>query len=211
MVEDSNKISEKKSGGGVDSGDGNDNGHQSGKDSEIIDVGISTPADKGLEILENPLEELNKEINNGSGKMKVKCIKCNILEELKDEDVKLLAYAVKKYNPEPDPVDYLSVWSIIRGNCTDKEKHIFIFDELFDKDVADTIKEFNDAIISNNERKAAFEKVCHQIDETTKILKDLEKKKTYALAEMSAGGMLIDNIKLKFVKLTGMEDMTIWS
>lgn len=186
----------------TDNGNGN---------TEIIDVGVSVSANKDLDISEKPLEELNKDISNGSRKMKVKCAKCGCIEELKDDDVKLLAYVVKRYNQKPSPIDYLSVWSIIRGTCTDNEKHLFIFDESFDKDVANTIKEYNDVTISNNERKVAFEKVCNQIDETNKILKDLEKKKTYALAEMNAGGILIENIRLKFLELTGTEDMTIWS
>lgn len=143
--------------------------------------------------------------------MKVKCIKCQIVEELKEEDIKLLAYIVHKYNNKPNPVDYISILSIIKGFCSDSDKHAFIFDEAFDKEVADTIKEYNDAMTINVERKAALEKIEKQIIETAKVIEELEKKKEYAIAEMNAGGMLVDNIKLKFLKLTGSEDMKMWS
>lgn len=135
--------------------------------------------------------------------MKVRCAKCKLEDDISEDDVKLLAHVVKKYNPKPSPIDYLGVLSIIKGNCEDGYKHTFIFNESFDQEVAEVIKEYNDAIVQNVERKVALEKI-----ENT--LKDLEKKKEYAVAEMNAGGILIENMKLRFLKLTGTEDMEIW-
>jgi hypothetical protein len=142
--------------------------------------------------------------------MKVKCTKCRLEEDVNEDDVKLLAHVVKKYNPKPRPGDYMAVLSIIKGNCSDGEKHIFTFNGSFGQDVAATIKEHEDAIKQNVERKIALDKVCVQIEETANALKEVEKKKEYILAEMTAGGILIDNIKLKFFNLTGTEDMEIW-
>lgn len=142
--------------------------------------------------------------------MKVRCTRCKLDDDISEDDVKLLAHVVKKYNTKPRPVDYMSVLSVIKGNCTDGEKHIFMFNESFDQDVANTIREYEDALAKNVDRKVSLDKVCIQIEETTDVLKELEKNKEYLLAEMAAGGMLIDNIKLKFLKLTGMEDMSIW-
>lgn len=142
--------------------------------------------------------------------MKVKCEKCQLEDDVNEEDVKLLAHVVKKYNPKPRPGDYMAVLSIIKGNCSDGEKHVFVFNGSFDQDVESTIKEYEDAIRQNVERKVALDKVCTQIEDASNILKEFEKKKKYLLAEMSAGGILIDNIKLKFLKLTGTEDMEIW-
>lgn len=142
--------------------------------------------------------------------MKVKCTKCQLEDDVNEEDVKLLAHVVKKYNPKPRPGDYIAVLSIIKGNCTDGDKHIFIFNGPFCQDVADTIKEHEDAIKQNVERKVALNKICTQIEETINVLKGFEKKKEYILTEMTAGGMLADDIKLKFLKLTGTEDMEIW-
>jgi len=142
--------------------------------------------------------------------MKVKCEKCQLEDDVHEEDVKLLAHVVKKYNPKPRPGDYMAILSIIKGNCTDGEKHLFMFNGSFDRDVAVTIKEYNDAIKQNVERKVVLDKVCVQIEETSDTLKELEKNKEYILAEMAAGGMLIENVKLKFLKLTGTEDMEIW-
>ncbi len=142
--------------------------------------------------------------------MKVKCERCNLEDDVNEDDVKLLAHVVKKYNPKPRPEDYMSVLSIIKGKCTDGEKHLFIFNGSFYQDVADTIKEYEDAIRQNVERKVTLDKACIHIEETSNILKEFEKKKEYILAEMAAGGILIENVKLKFFKLTGTEDMEIW-
>lgn len=142
--------------------------------------------------------------------MKVKCAKCQLEDDVNEEDVKLLAHVIKKYNPKPRPGDYMAVLSIIKGNCSDGEKHLFIFNGSFDQDIATTIKEYEDAIKQNVERKVALDKVRTQIEEASNTLKEFEKDKEYLLAEMSAGGILIDNIKLKFLKLTGTEDMEIW-
>ena len=142
--------------------------------------------------------------------MKVKCTKCQLEDDVNEDDVKLLAHVVKKYNPKPRPGDYMAILSIIKGNCSDGEKHLFIFNGSFDQDVATTIKEYNDAIKQNVEIKIALDKVCIHIEEASNVLKELEKKKEYMLAEMAAGGLLIDNVKLKFFKLTGTEDMEIW-
>lgn len=142
--------------------------------------------------------------------MKVKCAKCNLEDDVNEDDVKLLAHVVKKYDPKPRPGDYMAVLSIIKGNCTDGEKHVFIFNGSFDQDVATAIKEYEDAIKQNVEKKVVLNKICLQIEETSNVLKELEKKKEYMLAEMAAGGILIENVKLKFFKLTGMEDMEIW-
>lgn len=142
--------------------------------------------------------------------MKVKCEKCQLEDDVNEEDVKLLAHVIKKYNPKPMPGDYMAVLSIIKGNCSDGEKHLFVPNGSFCKDVVVTIKEYEDAIRQNVEKKIALDKVCTQIEETSNTLKEFEKNKEYILAEMAAGGILIDNIKLKFLKLTGTEDMEIW-
>lgn len=142
--------------------------------------------------------------------MKVKCEKCQLEDDVNEEDVKLLAHVVKKYNPKPRPGDYMAILSIIKGNCSDGEKHAFILNGTFCQDVVDTIKEYNEAIKQNVERKITLDKVCLHIEETSNVLKELEKKKEYILAEMTAEGILIDNVKLKFLKLTGTEDMEIW-
>ena len=142
--------------------------------------------------------------------MKVKCTKCELEDDVNEDDVKLLAHVVKKYNHKPRPEDYSAILSIIKGNCTDGGKHLFIFNGSFCEDVANTIKEYEDAIAKNVETKIALDKVCFHIEEVDNSLKELEKKREYMMAEMAAGGILVDNIKLKFLKLTGTEDMEIW-
>lgn len=151
--------------------------------------------------------------------MKIKCVVCKKEDELMEEDTKLLAHVIKKYNDKPRPTDYTEVLSIIKGNnCVENKRCIWIFHEDFDNAVAGTLKDHKDAIAANVARKETLEKVYVSITETTNqikslesALKDLEKKKEYILSEMNTGGMLIENIKLEFMKLTGTDDTTIWS
>lgn len=157
-------------------------------------------------------------IENGKNRMKIKCVKCKLEDTLTEEDIKLLAHVVKRYNQKPSPNDYTAVMSIIKGNCTDGKKHLFVFDETFDKTVADMLKEYKDAIVANVVRKETLEKVCLQIAETINQIKslqsslgELEKKKEYTTAEMRAGGILVNNIKLKFMNTTGTDDTDMWS
>lgn len=153
----------------------------------------------------------------GGDILKVKCVKCQVVDELKEDDIKLLAHIVKRYNPNPRPIDYTGVLSVIKGICTDGEKHIFVFDEDFDKDISGIIQEYNHALNANVIRKEDLEKVSLSIFDITDQIKslesnlqELEKKKEYIIAEMRSGGILIDSIKLKFLKLTGTDDMSMW-
>lgn len=169
--------------------------------------------DEGIEANDKTIKT-----ENTNHKMKIKCVKCKLTDSLTEEDIKLLSHVVKRYNQKPSPTDYTAVLSIIKGNCTDNNKHLFIFDESFDKDIADTIKEYRDAIVANTTRKGNLEKIISQINETTNQIKalqstlgELDKKKEYTVSEISTGGILIDNIKLKFEKLTGTTDIDMWS
>ena len=181
-------------------------------DENIVQVGLLIDKDQDIFSNDLTLEERKKtsENSHNGGKMRVKCVKCGIIDDLKEDDIKLLAHVVKRYNQKANPVDYVAVLSVIKGFCTDNDKHLFIFDESFEESVANTIKEYQDAMAKNIEIKIALSKVCSQIEETNNALKELDKKKEYMLAEMAAGGILIDNVKLKFLKLTGNEDMEIW-
>lgn len=150
--------------------------------------------------------------------MKIKCAKCKIEEPLNEEDVKLLGHIVKRYNSKPSPTDYTAVLSIIKGQCTDGNKHLFIFHEDFDNDVANLIQEYNNAITANITRKENLEKIQIQTIETAEQIKnlqsaleELDKKKEYTISEMSTGGILIENLKLKFEKMTGSDSVEMWS
>ncbi len=181
-------------------------------ESQVDQISVGTLVNKDQETHLIHLEErkmISEDHHNG-GKMRVKCVKCGIIDDLKEDDIKLLAHIVKRYNQKANPVDYVAVLSIIKGFCTDGDKHLFVFDESFEKNVAETIREFNEATKQNVERRISLDKVCIQIEETSNVLKELEKNKEYILAEMAAGGILVDNVKLKFLKLTGTEDMDIW-
>lgn len=150
--------------------------------------------------------------------MKIKCVKCQTEETLNEEDVKLLGHIVKRYNSKPNPNDYTAVLSVIKGECTDGKKHLFVYHESFDDEVSNLIQEYNGAIASNVARKQDLEKIVNQIFEINNqikvlesTLKDCEKKKEFILAELSAGGILIDNIRLQFEKMTGSDNISLWS
>lgn len=165
----------------------------------------------------------NENVGNGENgkdiKMRVKCVKCKKVEGLTVEEVRFLAQVAGKYKPKPKPLDYTAILSIIKENCTEEgDKHLFMFDESFDKDVADTVKEYNDAINANVVRKESLEKTenliigtSDQIKSLERTLKELEEKKEQFIIEMKSGGILIDDIKSKFEKLTGTTDVETWS
>lgn len=151
--------------------------------------------------------------------MKVKCVKCKMEDELNEEDVKLVAHVVRKFNANPSPNDYTAVLSIIKGsNCVDNKKHIFIFEETFDRAVSDLIKNKKSAEIAKLSRKDALSKIESDISETNdKIrqlrshLEDLQKEKNDTIVDIEKTDLLIEDAMNNFEKLTGATDIDIWS
>lgn len=157
--------------------------------------------------------------------MRIKCIKCETIEELDEEDTKLLGHVVRRYNPEPKPNDYIMVLNVIKGNCTDGNKHIYVFDSTFDKAIANLIKEYNDLCATNTTRDKTISGIdssmntikTHIEDFKSKItalesqLKDCIRKKEGTITEIKGAEVLINETKLSFEKLTGSQDMKIWS
>jgi len=157
--------------------------------------------------------------------MIIKCIKCETEEELGEEDTKLLGHIVKRYNPDPKPNDYLLVLNVIKGNCTDNNKHIYIFHETFDKTITNLIKEHNDLCATNATRdktvldidksmstiKANIEDHKSKISTLESQLKDCIRKKEGTTTEIRGTEVLVNEAKLRFEKLTGVLDMKMWS
>lgn len=141
-----------------------------------------------------------------------------MVEKLDDEDVRLLSHIVHRYHDKVSPIDFLGVLCVIKGFCSNDKKHTFIFEESFEKEVSDTIGEYEQALAKNAERRDTIVKLAKLIHDTANqikslesSLKDLEKKKEFTNAEIGTGEMLVENVKLKFAKLTGSEDMNMWS
>lgn len=157
--------------------------------------------------------------------MNIKCIKCETEEILTEEDTKLLGHIVRRYNPKPKPNDYIMVLNIIKGDCTDGKKHIYIFDESFDRIIAGLIKEHTELHVTNDARhkavleldnlmstiKANIEDLKSKINASETQLKECIRKKEGIIAETKGTEMLIGDVELKFEKLTGNPDMKIWS
>lgn len=157
--------------------------------------------------------------------MRIKCIKCEKEEELEEDDIKLLGHIVRRYNPNPKPNDYLMVLNVIKGDCTDNKKHIYIFHEIFDKTIATLIKEHSDLCTTNAARdktildidgsmntiKANIEDFKSKIAALESQLKDCIRKKEGITTEIKGTDVLINETKLRFEKLTGTPDMKMWS
>lgn len=157
--------------------------------------------------------------------MRIKCIKCEVEEELEEEDTKLLGHIVKRYNPNPKPNDYLLVLNVIKGDCTDNNKHIYIFHEAFDKTIASLIKEHNDLCVTNAARdktildidssmstiKTNIEDLKYKIASLESQLKECIRKKEGTTTEIKGMEVLINETRLRFEKLTGTQDMKMWS
>lgn len=156
--------------------------------------------------------------------MQVKCIKCETEEVLEEEDTKLLSHIVRRYNHEPKPNDYIMVLNVIKGNCTDGNKHIYIFDSTFDKTIANLIKEHSDLCATNATREKTISDIDSSMntiktnieDFKSKIitlesqLKDCIRRKEGVTIEIRGTEVLINETNLRFEKLTGAQDMSMW-
>lgn len=143
--------------------------------------------------------------------MRIKCVKCNIVEELKKEEIDNLVCIAKTYTHEISPTDYIAILSIIKGRCTDGKKHLFVYDDIFTNDVADLIAEHNKL----HEKIEVMEKesleVIQKIESLESEICDLNKKKDGIVKGIEEVNIAINNVMDIFENKTGIREMKIWS
>jgi predicted RNase H-like nuclease (RuvC/YqgF family) len=157
--------------------------------------------------------------------MIVKCTKCNVVEDITGENLELLAKMISLYNPKPKSSDYVAVLSIIKGDCIDREKHVFSFDESFMQDIDGIIHQHEEAVnrlsTCNGDLLKTDENINKNISEIKELearAKEIESKieklqgdKDNITKEIDNIDISILDIKTKLQNLTGIKDIKIWS
>jgi hypothetical protein len=143
--------------------------------------------------------------------MRIKCVKCNIVEELRKEEIENLVNITKTYTEEISPTDYTDILSIIKGKCTDGKKHLYVYDDMFTKNVADLIVEHNKLHENIVTKEKESSDTLQKIESLKNELMNLDKKKDDTIKEIEDINTTINNLMATFEKETGTRDMKIWS
>lgn len=144
--------------------------------------------------------------------MKVKCIKCETVEDLSKEDIEFLISILRKYNSgDIVPSDYISLLSVVKGRCTDDKKHIFIYDEEFTKNVADLIDLYNNLCADNAAREKELSEILQKIENYKKEIGELSKSRYDKIAEVDDINAKINKVLKTFEETTGTNDVKMWS
>lgn len=156
--------------------------------------------------------------------MIVKCTKCDVVEDITGENLELLAKMISLYNPKPRSSDYVAILSIIKGDCIDRERHIFSFDEFFMQDIDDMIYQHGEAIerlkIYNGDLLKTEENINKNLSDIKELearakeiegkIEKLQEDKDNIRKEIDNIGISISDIKAKLHNLTGIDDINIW-
>lgn len=157
--------------------------------------------------------------------MRVKCTKCNMAEDITGENLELLAKMISLYNTKPKSSDYVAILSIIKGDCIDREKHVFSFDESFMQDIDSIIHQHEEVMNKLNICNGDLLKTDDNINKHISEIKELEAKakeieskieklqgdKDNITKEIDNIDISMSDIKTKLQNLTGIKDIKIWS
>lgn len=143
--------------------------------------------------------------------MIVKCIKCKTVEELSQDEIEYLVNIAKKYTEEVSPNDYTGILSIIKGKCTDGKKHIYVYDETFSKHVADLIDEHSKLCENNITKEKELSDTLQKIEDLKNEIKNLSEKRDDTVKEIEDINRITNIVTITFEKVTGTQDMKMWS
>lgn len=143
--------------------------------------------------------------------MIVKCVKCKSVEELTQDEIEYLVNIAKKYTEEVSPNDYTSILSIIKGKCTDGKKHLYVYDETFSKHVADLIEEHKKLCENNATKEKELSDTLQRIEDLKNEIKNLGEKRDDTVKEIEKINRFTDVVTETFGKVTGTQDMKMWS
>jgi len=143
--------------------------------------------------------------------MIVKCIKCKTVEELTQDEIGYLVNIANKYTDEVSPNDYTGILSIIKGKCTDGKKHLYVYDETFSKHVADLIGEHKKLCENNASKEKELSDTLQKIEDLKNEIKNLGEKRDDTVKEIENISRFTNIVKETFGKVTGSQDMKMWS
>ena len=143
--------------------------------------------------------------------MEIKCAKCKVVEKLRQDEIEYLVNTAKMYTDEISPNDYTAILSIIKGKCTDGKKHVYIYDEIFSKNVANLLTEHNKLSANHAEKEKELSDTLKKIDDFKNEIERLGAKRDSAIKEIDVLNKTIDGVIETFEKDTGTRNMKMWS
>lgn len=156
--------------------------------------------------------------------MRVKCTKCKMVEDITGENLELLAKMISVYNSRPKASDYIAVLSIIKGDCIDREKHIFSFDESFLQDIDSLRQQYEEITNKRNICDGDLLKTDENINRYIADIKELEAKakeidgnieklqkdKEGIIKDIDDIDISVSDMMSKLQNLTGIKDIKMW-
>lgn len=142
--------------------------------------------------------------------MRVKCVKCNIEKEISKEDIDKIKSIVEDGKISRS-VDYLEIFNVTRGKCTEQKKHTFIFEESFFNNVQDLIKKRGDILSKRDNDEKELSKTNDEITELEDKLKNVKEKKEGLIENIKKEETDVENTLQEFDQITGGRDIDIWN
>ena len=142
--------------------------------------------------------------------MRLKCVKCNVEKEINKEDIDKIKSIVEDGKISRS-VDYLEIFNVTRGKCTEQKKHTFIFEESFFNNVQDLIKKRGDILSKRDNDEKELSKANDEIIELEDKLKNVKEKKESLIDSVKKEEIDVENILQEFEQITGGREIEIWS
>ncbi len=142
--------------------------------------------------------------------MRLKCVKCNVEKEISKEDIDRIK-SIAEDGKISRSVDYLEIFNVTRGKCTEQKKHTFIFEESFFNNVQDLIKKRGDILSECDNDEKELSKTNDEITELEDKLKNVKEKKESLIENIKKEETDVENTLQEFEQITGGRDIEIWS
>lgn len=141
--------------------------------------------------------------------IKLKCVNCNMIDEIDEETKKEIVCNMKKYKIS-DSSYFAYYMNPIRGKCLDGDRHSFGIEESSEKTI-DSLVEKDDA------NKTESEKLDKEGEKLEKELDELKTKQKEIEAKIESGNTKIDALKTnrkqyldEIEEMTGLGNIDIW-
>lgn len=142
--------------------------------------------------------------------MRLKCVKCNVEKEISKEDIDKIK-SIAEDGKISRSVDYLEIFNVTRGKCTEQKKHTFIFEESFFNNVQDLIKKRGDILSKRDNDEKELSKTNDEITELEDKLKITKEKKEGLIENIKKEETDVENTLQEFDQITGGRYIDIWS
>lgn len=142
--------------------------------------------------------------------MRLKCVKCNVEKDISKEDIDRIK-SIAEDGKISRSVDYIEIFNVTRGKCTEQKKHTFIFEESFFNNVQDLIKKRGDILSKYDNDEKELSKTNDEITELEDKLKNVKEKKESLIENIKKEETDVENTLQEFEQITGGRDIEIWS